>query len=149
MFSLTSGGAMLVLWIALLIVFIVAEAVTVQLTTIWFALGSLAALIANLCSAEVWLQWVIFAAVSLVALAVTRPFVKKLTVKRIQPTNADRFLGEKGIVEETIDNTEGKGLVKVKGALWTARSVDGALIEKGESVQVERIEGVKLMVKKY
>ena len=148
MFSLTSGGTMVVLWIALLVIFIVAEAVTVQLTTIWFALGSLAALIANLCSAEVWVQWVIFAAVSLVALVVTRPFVKKLTVKRIQPTNADRFLGECGIVEEKIDNTEGKGLVKVKGALWTARSVDGAVIEKGENVRVERIEGVKLMVTK-
>lgn len=145
----TTEGTMLVLWIALLIAFIVAEAVTVQLTTVWFALGSLAALIANLCSAPVWLQWVIFAAVSLVALAVTRPFVKKLTVKRIQPTNADRFIGQQGVVEETIDNTEGKGLVRVKGAVWTARSTDGAVIEKGSSVTVDRIDGVKLMVSKH
>ena len=84
---------MLILWIALLIAFIVVEAATVQLVTIWFAVGAAAALISELCSAPVWLQWVIFAAVSLVALAVTRPLVKKFSKKRVQPTNADRYIG--------------------------------------------------------
>lgn len=93
---------MLILWIALLIAFIVVEAVTVQLVTIWFAVGAAAALISELCSAPVWLQWVIFAAVSLVALAVTRPLVKKFSKKRVQPTNADRYIGLEGIVERLL-----------------------------------------------
>ena len=66
----------------------------------------------------------------------------------MQPTNADRFIGQQGVVEETINNIEGKGLVKVKGAVWTARSTDGAVIEKGSGVTVDRIDGVKLMVSK-
>lgn len=140
---------MLILWIALLIAFIVVEAATVQLVTIWFAVGAAAALISELCSAPVWIQWVIFAAVSLVALAVTRPLVKKFSKKRVQPTNADRYIGLEGIVEETVDNTEGTGIVKVEGSTWTARSSDGSRIEKGSNITVDRIDGVKLMVSKH
>lgn len=139
---------MLIIWIVLLIGFIVAEAATVQLVTIWFAIGSAAALIAELCGAKVWLQWVIFAAVSLVALAVTRPLVKKFSKKHVQPTNADRYIGHSGIVEETVDNTEGTGLVKVDGSIWTARSTDSRRIEKGSDVTIDKIDGVKLMVTK-
>ena len=135
---------MLILWIALLIAFIVVEAATVQLVTIWFAVGAAAALISELCSAPVWLQWVIFAAVS-----VTRPLVKKFSKKRVQPTNADRYIGLEGIVEETVDNTEGTGIVKVEGSTWTARSSDGSRIEKGSNITVDRIDGVKLMVSKH
>jgi membrane protein implicated in regulation of membrane protease activity len=92
---------------------------------------------------------VIFAAVSLVALAVTRPLVKKFSKKRVQPTNADRYIGLEGIVEETVDNTEGTGIVKVEGSTWTARSSDGSRIEKGSNITVDRIDGVKLMVSKH
>lgn len=140
---------MLILWIALLIAFIVVEAATAQLVTIWFAIGAAAALVSELCSAEVWLQWVIFVAVSLIALAITRPLVKRFSKRSIQPTNADRYIGLNGIVDETVDNTEGTGLVKVEGAVWTARSSDGSRIEKGENITVDKIDGVKLMVSKH
>ena len=60
----------------------------------------------------------------------TRPLVKKFSKKRVQPTNADRYIGLEGIVEETVDNTEGTGIVKVEGSTWTARSSDGSRIEK-------------------
>lgn len=61
-------------------------------------------------------------------------------------TNADRYIGKTGVVTEEIDNTAGRGLVKVLGSIWTARSEDGAVIAAGENVLVKRIEGVKVIV---
>lgn len=139
--------AMLIFWIVLLVVLVVVEAVTAQLVTIWFAAGAAAALIAERCGAQQWLQWIIFIAVSVIALIVTRPLVKKATKSTIEPTNADRCIGQTAVVTEDISNIDGKGQVQVGGTIWTARSSDGTNFKKGERVTVERIEGVKLIVK--
>ena len=139
--------AMMIFWIVLLVVLIIVEAVTAQLVTIWFAAGAAAALIAELCGLQQWLQWVIFIAVSAVALVATRPLVRKVTNKTVQPTNADRCIGQTAVVTEDIDNIEGKGQVHVNGVTWTARSSDGSVFRKDERVTVEKIEGVKLIVK--
>ncbi len=139
--------AMMIFWIVLLVVLIIVEAVTAQLVTIWFAAGAAAALIAELCGLQQWLQWVIFIAVSAVTLIATRPLVRKVTNKTVQPTNADRCIGQTAVVTEDIDNVEGKGQVHVNGVTWTARSSDGSVFRKDERVTVEKIEGVKLIVK--
>ncbi len=139
--------AMMIFWIVLLVVLIIVEAVTAQLVTIWFAAGAAAALVAELCGLQQWLQWVIFIAVSAVALVATRPLVQKITKKTVQPTNADRCIGETAVVTEEIDNIKGKGQVHVNGVTWTARSSDGTVFKKDERVTVEKIEGVKLIVK--
>ncbi len=137
---------MLILWVALLVIFVIIEAITAQLTTIWFAAGALAALIAEMCGAQQWLQWILFAVVSAIALAATRPFVKKLTAKRMEPTNADRCIGKTAVVTEEIDNVAGKGTATVGGTTWTARSQDGTNIAAGSKVTVTAIEGVKIIV---
>ncbi len=139
--------AMLIFWIVLLVVLIIIEAVTAQLVTIWFAAGAAAALVAELCGLEQWLQWVIFIAVSAVALVATRPLVKKITNKTVQPTNADRCIGQTAVVTEDIVNIDARGQVNVNGITWTARSSDGSVIKKDERVIVEKIEGVKLIVR--
>jgi membrane protein implicated in regulation of membrane protease activity len=71
--------SMLIFWIVLLIILIVVEAITAQMVTIWFAAGAVAAIVAELLGAQVWLQWVAFIVVSVIALVVTRPLVRKLT----------------------------------------------------------------------
>ena len=139
--------AMLVFWIVLLVVLVVVEAVTAQLVTIWFAAGAAAALIAERCGAQQWLQWIIFIAVSVIALIATRPLVKKATKSTTEPTNADRCIGQTAVVTEDISNVDGKGQVQVGGTVWTARSSDGSVFRKDEKVTVERIDGVKLIVK--
>lgn len=140
--------AMLIFWAVLLILLIVVEAVTAQMVTIWFAAGAAAAIAAELLGAQVWLQWVVFIAVSAVALVATRPIVRKLTKTKVQPTNADRCIGQTAVVTEEIDNIAAKGQVNVNGVIWTARSSDGSVIGKEERVTVEKIDGVKLIVKK-
>lgn len=140
--------SMLVFWVAMLIVLIVVEAVTAQMVTIWFAAGAVAAIVAELLGAQVWLQWAVFVFVSVIALVVTRPLVKKLTQTKLQPTNADRCIGQVAVVTEEIDNVAAKGQVSVNGTVWSARSADGSVIAKDEKVTVEKIEGVKLIVKR-
>lgn len=142
-----SGTTLTVIWVVMLILFLVLEAVTVQLVSAWFAVGALAALIANLCGLNVIWQISLFAVVSAVCLIATRPFVKKLTKSKIQKTNADRCIGAEAVVTEEINNLESVGQVKVVGNVWTARSSDGSVIPKGSIVIVERMEGVKLIVR--
>lgn len=139
---------MLWVWIGLIVVTAAIEAATVQLVTVWFAVGGVAGLIAYAAGLEIWLQILIFALVSAVALAVTRPLVKKFTNGRNMPTNADRYIGEKAVVTEKIENDLSKGAVKIGGLEWTARSVDSETAEVGEQVTVEAIEGAKLIVRK-
>ena len=100
---------MLIFWIVLLVVLLIVEAATVQLVTIWFAIGAAAALIARICGAALWLQWVLFVVVSAVTLAATRPLVRKITKQKTQPTNADRCIGETAMVTEDIDNISRQG----------------------------------------
>ena len=134
------------IWIAAIIVFGVAEAATAGLTSIWFVLGSVAALIAAVCGGPLWLQLVLFFAVSVAALAATRPLVTKLLKKDIKPTNADRVLGGLARVTERIDNDVPTGAVYIDGKTWSARSSSGESIEPDTMVRVVRMEGVKLYV---
>lgn len=139
---------MLWLWIALIVAFLVIEAVTVQLVTIWFTVGAIGALIANVLHTEIWVQVLVFVAVSAITLLLTRPFVKRFTEQHKVPTNADRYIGKQAVVIEPIDNIHAKGAVTVGGLEWTARTKDGSNIEKDEIVTIESIEGAKLIVKK-
>lgn len=138
---------MLAFWIVMLVAFVVIEASTAQLLTIWFAVGSLAALISQMLGADIWLQWLIFVAVSAIVVAATRTLVKKYARPKVQPTNADRCIGQTAVVTEDIDNVAGKGAVKVNGIEWSARSESGKTIKTNETVTVAKIDGVKLIVR--
>ena len=137
---------MSIVWVVLMVVFLVVEAATAGLTCIWFAIGSLAALIAALFDAQLWLQIVWFLVISFVTLYFTRPLVKKYVNSRSQPTNADMVIGKEALVTEDIDNVEATGAVSVGGKVWTARSADGGRIKSGAVVSVLRVAGVKLII---
>ena len=144
-----SFHGMTAVWVILMIVFLVVEGAAPGLVSIWFAIGALAALISSLLGAQIWLQAVWFVVVSLIALIATRPLAKKYVNSRTQATNADMLIGQECIVTETIDKLRGTGAVSVGGKVWTARA-DGeeTVIEAGAVAVVERIEGVKLIVKR-
>lgn len=137
---------MITIWSIAIVVFLVIEALTVGVASIWFALGSICALIAALLGAPDWLQILWFFIISIVTLIFTRPVVKKYVNGRRQATNADRVIGMKATVREDIDNIAGKGSVLVDGKEWTARSANGEPIASGSVVAVLSIEGVKLIV---
>lgn len=136
-------------WAAALVVFLIVEAVTAGLVSIWFVFGSLVALICAALGAAVWLQIFWFVIVSVATLVLTRPLVKRYVDSRSVATNADRSIGRTAVVTERIDNLASTGAVKLDGVVWTARSTDDAVaIEAGERVTVRAIEGVKLIVER-
>lgn len=135
-----------IVWLALLIIFAVAEAATVGLTSVWFAVGSLGALVCALAGGNIWLQLGIFIVLSLVCLVALRPLAKKYLNTRVEPTNADRVIGQEARVTQDIDNIQGTGAVTIGGVTWTARSEHDTPIPAGAMVRVLRIEGVKVIV---
>ena len=136
-------------WVVALVVFLIVEAVTAGLVSIWFVFGSLVALICAALGAAVWLQIFWFVIVSVATLVLTRPLVKRYVDSRSVATNADRSIGRAAVVTERIDNLAATGAVKLDGVVWTARSTDDAVaIEADERVTVRAIEGVKLIVER-
>ena len=135
-----------IIWLVLLIVFAAAEAITVGLTSIWFAAGALVSLITALLGGPLWVQIALFLAVSLLCLAAVRPLAKSHLNSKVVATNADRVIGEEAQVTEDIDNIHGKGTVIIRGMTWSARSEDDSAITAGTRVRVLRIEGVKVFV---
>ena len=136
----------MLVWLGLLILFAVGEAVSVGLTSIWFAAGALAALVCALLNGPLWLQITLFIIVSILCLLAVRPLAKRYLNGKVQPTNVDRVLGEEAQVTEDIDNIQGRGAVTIGGITWSARSQNGEAIPTGALVKVLRIEGVKVFV---
>lgn len=136
-----------IVWLAILVIMVVVEIITLGLTTIWFAGGALVAFIVSLLGVGIPLQITLFVVVSLALLIGTRPFAAKYFNRDRFRTNAESLLGKVAIVLEDIDNLHAAGLVQVQGQEWSARSVEDVLIAKGTEVTVEEISGVKLIVK--
>lgn len=135
-------------WTIAMIAFVVIEAAVPGLVSIWFAIGSLGALVAAMLKAPLWLQITMFFAVSILSLIATRPLAKKYVNAKVTPTNADAVIGKECVITSKVDNIMGTGSGKVDGKEWTVRSEDDKVIlEKGSHAKVKSIEGVKLIVK--
>ena len=134
------------IWLILAVVFLVAEAITVTMTSLWFAGGALAALVVALLGGSWGLQIGTALVVSAALLACLRPLAKKHFTPKLTKTNVDAVIGTQGYVTADIDNAAATGTVKLGAMEWTARSADGSPIPKGTLVKVERIEGVKAIV---
>ena len=134
------------IWLALIVVFLIAEAATVVMVSLWFAAGALAALAASMLGASLTVQVVLFLAVSAGLLACLRPVVRKHFTPKLTKTNVDSIVGTQGYVTADIDNLSALGNVKLGAMEWTARSTTGKRIPRGTLVQVDRIEGVKAFV---
>lgn len=135
-------------WIIIFIVLLVIEIATLGLTTIWFAAGSLVAFLAGMLGFGITVQIVLFLAVSLVLLVLTRPVALKYFNNRRQKTNVESMIGRQGVVLETIDTIKSQGLAEVDGETWSAKTdAPEGVIPAGTIVTVEGIQGVKLIVK--
>ena len=135
-----------ILWLVLLVVFLIVEASTVTIVSLWFAAGALTALIASLLGAALWLQVLLFLAVSAGLLIALRPLVRKFIHPKLTATNVDSVIGSVGLVTASVENVSAAGQVKLNGMEWTARSTTGEPIPTGTLVKVDRVEGVKVFV---
>lgn len=137
-----------VVWLVILVACLAVEIATLGLTSIWFAIGALAATVAALLNLPLWLQNTLFVAVSLVFLFFTRPIAVKYFNKDRIRTNAESLIGKQAIVTSGIDNLQGIGQIMVSGQEWSARSTDDSIkFQVGAVVEITAIQGVKLIVK--
>lgn len=135
-------------WIIIFIVLLVIEIATLGLTTIWFAAGSLVAFLAGILGCGLTVQMILFLAVSVLLLILTRPVALKYFNSKRQKTNVESMIGRQGIVLEKVDTIKGQGLVEVDGETWSAKTdTPEGVIPEGVIVSVEGIQGVKLIVK--
>lgn len=135
-----------IFWLIAMVVFMAAEAMTVTLVSIWFAVGALGAIVVALLGGGLVLQVTVFLALAVVLLMGLRGVVRKHFTPRITKTNIDSVVGATGIVITPVNNIAALGQVQINGIEWSARSSNGTHIPAGALVQVDKIEGVKVFV---
>ena len=140
-------NVMVWIWLGVMALAVFLEMSTMALVSVWCAVGALICVFAAYSGAGIQAQLLVFVGVSILTAAIVRPLAKKYADPHKVATNADRLLEMEGRVTETVNNAHSTGAVYIDGKTWTARSADGEVIAKGESVQVERMEGVKLIVR--
>jgi membrane protein implicated in regulation of membrane protease activity len=136
-------------WLIILAALILIEIVTLGLTTIWFAGGALVAFVVSLFFDNLLLEIILFVIVSFALLYFTRPLVVKYFNPKRVKTNYEGVIGKVALVTTSIDNINAVGQVTVDGQEWSARSLDNKMLEKGTTVKIEGISGVKLLVVEY
>ena len=138
---------MLFIWIGFFILSVIVEVCTMNLIAVWFMPGTLAAVVLALLSVPVWIQVTVWLILTVVIFAATARFSTRLRHPKVQPTNADRVIGQTAIVTEAISDRTQCGQVRVLGQIWSARTDDTAdEIPVDTEVRILRIEGVKLIV---
>lgn len=136
------------LWVAIIVLSVIVEAMTAGLVAIWFVPAAIVSIILAFCRVPIWIQVMVWLIISIVCVSSTRTVFKKIFMPKTKKTNIDLIIGEHAVVTERINNISGSGQVKVKGQYWTARAADESRsFEEGAVVTIIAIEGVKLICK--
>lgn len=133
-----------VLWVMVLIVLIVIEIATINLVTIWFAVGALAATISCAFTDYFWVQFLVFTLISAIALVASKPFIDKARNKK-PPSDVGlvRNVGRTATVLQAISPAQ-SGRVRLDGVDWTATSTE--TLAEGMLVVVTEVDATTLRV---
>lgn len=137
---------MAAVWLITAVVLGIIESITVALVSIWMAISAFAAAVFAFFGFSTAVQVLVFAAVSALMLILTAPLSKRFRQSKKVSTNADRLIGQEGVVLRRVDPIENKGQIKVMGQIWSAEGADGTELDIGEKVIVKAIEGVHVIV---
>lgn len=138
------------LWIFWLIVagfWFIAEMITVGFLVFWLGVGALIAMIVSFFTSSLPIQITVWIISSTILIFFTKPLANRYLKTKDIPTNVYTILGKKAVVTEEINNTCGKGQIKIDSDVWSARSDNSQIIPVGSYVEVVRIDGVKAIVK--
>lgn len=144
-FLFSLAETIVIVWFAIFVLAAIIEASTMDLSSIWFSVGALAALVASLFGANELVQSIVFIVISTALLVGLRPIFKKYIKRNDAKTNVDRLIGKIAVCVKPIPSGE-RGEVRIDGKIWTAIAEEA--IAKDEKVVVLGIEGVKLVVRK-
>lgn len=136
------------LWLLISGGFLVLEIATTGFLVFWFAIGALVSMLSSFFIDNVIIQTIIFIITSTILLFLTKPFVNKITSKdNVVKTNAFSIEGKIAKVIKDIEPIEGKGQIKINGEVWSAKSYNNEFISKDTEVIIEKLDGVKAIVK--
>ena len=134
-------------WIVIAVIFFIIEIVSPTIFVFaCFGVGALAAALAVWLGANVWLTWAIFIAVSVIGIVLSRPLAEKMGGKSARLAHVDAIIGQQGRVIKTIDPQKNEGQVLVAKEDWRADAAEK--IEEGQTIEVLKVEGTHLIVKK-
>jgi len=143
------GGILLshavIAWIVFAVILGIIEVCSLNMVTLWIAIGAIFAAIAAAFGVPPIAQAGVFVLTSGILVVVTRPLAKKL-VPKTEPLNYDRVIGEVGVVIEEINAVLGSGQVKVIGQIWSAKCKSSTVIAIDENVKIVAVEGVRVVV---
>ena len=134
-----------IFWLVLVIVLAIIEIVTVNLLTIWFVISGIVVMFLSFFIDNSAVTSTVFAVLGIILLFTTRPILKRILPTQRARTNLDRVIGASGVVTKEIKKNQ-VGEVKVDGKIWSA--ISDKSIAVGESVTIDAIDGVKLVVRK-
>jgi membrane protein implicated in regulation of membrane protease activity len=134
------------IWMIIAAIFVIGELFHMGFYLLWFGVGAaVAGILALLGLGAVW-QWGSFIVLSMILFAITRRFAERFTKKQPPGIGADRFIHQKGVVIEEIDNMKNTGRVRIGKDEWRADSDTGEVIPLGKMVKVIRVEGTHILV---
>lgn len=137
-----------IVWLIACAVMLVIEIFTVGFLMFFPAIGAFLAFLCAIFGLGSEVQIVVFAISSTLMIIFIRPIITKFFKTKDINMNSKSVLGKNGVVIKEIDNLNRKGQVKVSGEVWSAISSSNESIEEGATIIVEKIDGVKLVVKK-
>lgn len=137
---------MIWVWLAIIVISAVIEALSWDMTSIWITCGGIITLIICACGAPIVAQIIPFVLISLICIIFLRPLAKKSISKNTVATNSSSLIGKRSKLIEEISDTQ-NGSIKINDIIWSAQSIDGSKIDKGKNVEIVQIKGNKLIVK--
>ena len=138
------------IWLIAAGIFFIAEIMTVGFMIFWLGVAALVVTVISLFVDNVFIQMAIFVVLSAILLLLTRPFVDKFVTKKDDKvaTNAFSIIGKEAKVIKKTDSVTKLGQIKVGTETWTAKDTNDGVLEEGEIVKVDSIDGVKAIVSK-
>lgn len=138
------------IWLIAAGVFFIMEIATVGFMIFWLGVAALIVCLVSLFTANIFVQMSIFVVLSALLLLCTRPFVEKFVIKKDEKviTNAYSIIGKEAIVTSSFDTSSKVGQIKIGSEKWTAKSVNDEILNEGDKVKIETIDGVKAIVSK-
>ena len=137
-------------WLILAGLMFVLEILTAGFLVFWFGVAALLTMVLSIFVDSVVIQIVVFIVLSFILVLATKPIVSKYVLKDdMVKTNVYTVIGKTAITTVDIDLAKGTGQIKVGSDVWSAKSEDGEFIPEGTMVEIVKVEGVKVVVKKH
>lgn len=135
------------LWTLVCVVALILEVSSGTFYLMCFAIGAVGAVMVSLMGTPLWLQVLVFSAISAVSVFCVRPLLVKCLhpVQKERLSNASALVGRQGVVIEPI-SAERPGYVRVDGDEWRAVTADGTMIERGVNVRITAMNSIVVTV---